>query len=235
VTPPTSLSRDEVRALDRIAVERLGITGLVLMENAGRQVADAAVRMVGDAAGKPTNDFSESMAGKSVAVVAGAGNNGGDGFVAARHLAIRGAKTITFLVSPESKIAGDAAENLKIIRKMGLRVRQLIPASLAELAGELRKHDLVIDAIGGTGISGPLRGDLAAAVEQVNLCGRAVLAVDIPTGLDCDTGEALGPTIRAALTVTMAARKKGFDSPGAKDYTGEVIVADIGVPADLGK
>jgi NAD(P)H-hydrate epimerase len=235
VASPTALSRDEVRAIDRIAVERLGINGLVLMENAGRQVADAAVRMIGEAAGKPANDFSESMAGKSVAVVAGAGNNGGDGFVAARHLAIRGAKTITFLISPESKIAGDAAENLKIIRKMGLRVRQLIPASLAELAGELRKHDLVIDAIGGTGISGPLRGDLAAAVEQVNLSGRAVLAVDIPTGLDCDTGEAPGPTIRAALTVTMAARKKGFDAPGAQDYIGEVIVADIGVPADLGK
>jgi NAD(P)H-hydrate epimerase len=223
VTPLSSLSRDEVRAIDRIAVERLGISGLVLMENAGRQVADAAVRMLG------------GTAGKSIAVVAGAGNNGGDGFVAARHLAIRGAKTITFLVSPESKIAGDAAENLKIIRKMGLRVRQLIPASLAELAGELRKHDLVIDAIGGTGITGPLRGDLAAAVEQVNLSGRAVLAVDIPTGLDCDTGEAPGPTVRAAMTVTMAARKKGFDSPGASDYTGEVIVADIGVPADLGR
>jgi NAD(P)H-hydrate epimerase len=218
-----SLSRDQVRAIDRIAVERLGVSGLVLMENAGRQVADAAVRIIGGAAGK------------SVAVVAGAGNNGGDGFVAARHLAIRGARTITFLVSPESKIAGDAAENLKIIRKMGLRVRQLIPASLAELAGELHKHDLVIDAIGGTGISGPLRGDLAAAVEQVNLSGRPVLAVDIPTGLDCDTGEAPGPTVRAALTVTMAARKKGFDAPGAKEYTGEVIVADIGVPADLGK
>ena len=218
-----SLSRDEVRALDRIAVERLGITGLVLMENAGRQVADAADRMCG------------GVAGKSVAIVAGAGNNGGDGFVAARHLAIRGAKTITFLVSPESKITGDAAENLKIIRKMGLRIRQLIPASLAELAGELRKHGLVIDAIGGTGITGPLRGDLAAAVEQVNLSGRPVLAVDIPTGLDCDTGEAPGPTVRAAVTVTMAARKKGFDVSVAKNYTGEVQVADIGVPADLGR
>ena len=223
MTSPTSLSRDEVRALDRIAVERLGISGLVLMENAGRQVADAAVRMCGGAADK------------SVAVVAGAGNNGGDGFVAARHLTIRGAKTITFLVSPESKITGDAAENLKIIRKMGLRVRQLIPASMAELAGELRKHHLIIDAIGGTGIAGPLRDDLAAAVEQVNLSGRPVLAVDIPTGLDCDTGLSPGPTIRAALTVTMAARKKGFDAPGAKDYTGEVLVADIGVPADLGR
>ncbi len=72
-------------------------------------------------------------------------------------------------------------------------------------------------------------------MEQVNLSGRAVLAVDIPTGLDCDTGEAPGPTVRAAVTVTMVARKKGFDAPGAKDYTGEVLVADIGVPADLGR
>jgi NAD(P)H-hydrate epimerase len=235
VNTPTSLSRDEVRALDRIAVERWGVCGLVLMENAGRQVADQAVRMLGDATDKPANYCSELMAGKSVAIVAGAGNNGGDGYVAARHLAIRGVKTITFLVSPESKITGDAAENLKIIRKLGLRVRQLVAGSLAELAGELRKYDLVIDAIGGTGITGPLRGDLAAAVEQVNLAARPVLAVDIPTGLDCDTGQAPGPVVRATVTVTMVARKKGFDAPGAKENTGEVVVADIGVPPDLGR
>jgi len=203
----------QIGEADRLTVAA-GTPTIVMMENAG-----SAVKC----------EILQRWSPCPVIVLCGPGNNGGDGFVAARHLAIRGAKTITFLVSPESKIAGDAAENLKIIRKMGLRVRQLMPASLAELAGELRKHDLVIDAIGGTGITGPLRGDLAAAVEQVNLSVRAVLAVDIPTGLDCDTGEAPGPTARAAMTVTMVARKKGFDAPGARDYTGEVIVADIGV------
>jgi NAD(P)H-hydrate epimerase len=213
-----SLSRAEVRAIDRVAVEKYGIRGIVLMENAGRQVADAAERML------------RPRGGKRVAVVAGAGNNGGDGFVAARHLAIRGITATTFIVSPESKMTGDAGENLQILRRLGLDVRAVDPASLPALAEELRKYDLVIDAIGGTGISGALRGDLAVAVEQVNACGRCVLAVDLPTGLDCDTGAAAGPVIRAAATVTMVARKKGFDAPGAEQFTGEVIVADIGIP-----
>ena len=130
-------------------------------------------------------------------------------------------------------MTGYAGENLNIIRALGLRVRQVTASAMPGLAHELAKHDLIIDAIGGTGITGPLRGDLAAAVEQVNLAGRPVLAVDIPTGLDCDTGTASGPVIRAAMTVTMVARKKGFDVPGSVEFTGEVVVADIGIPYEI--
>ncbi len=174
-----------------------------------------------------------TLMSKRVAVVAGAGNNGGDGFVIARHLAMRGAEVVTFLVAPEAKIAGDAAVNLAILRNLGHDIRPLDSAAIAGLAARLAGFDAVVDAVGGTGIQGALRGDTAVAVEQMNAAGRPVIAVDIPTGLDCDTGEALGPTVRAAVTVTFAARKLGFDAPRSRQYTGQVVVADIGVPADL--
>ena len=215
------LSRDEVRALDRCAIQTVGVPGVVLMENAGRNTADAIEGLLGRAAGR------------SVAVVAGAGNNGGDGFVIARHLALRGARVVTFLVSPPEKIAGDAAINLDIIRKLGGDIREVRTEGLSKLAEALSEFDLVVDAVGGTGIRGALRGDAATAVEQINAAGRTVVAVDIPTGLDCDTGPTDGPVVRAKLTVTFLARKKGFDAPGAAAFTGEVRVADIGIPPDV--
>ncbi len=216
-----ALTRQQVRQVDRYAVEVLGISGLVLMENAGRQAADAVC------------EYLKSISGSRVAIIAGAGNNGGDGFVAARHLAMRGVPVATFLADRPEKISGDAAANFVIIRKLNLDIREISPSDISTLADELHGFDLLVDAIGGTGIRGELRGDLAEVVRQVNAAGRPVVAIDIPTGLDCDTGEAAGPAIRAKLTVTFVARKVGFDSPSAQQYTGRVIVADIGVPADI--
>ena len=213
-----SLCRDEVRAVDRYAIETLGIPGVVLMENAGRNVADAIERRLGGAEGR------------KVAVVAGAGNNGGDGFVVARHLAIRGAQVGTFLAAPAEKIAADAAVNLEILRRLKHDVRAVDGAEVRRLTAALREFDIVVDALAGTGLRGAVRGGLAEAVEQINAAGRPVVAVDIPTGLDCDTGTAAGPAVRATMTVTFVARKKGFDNPQAAEYTGKVIVADIGIP-----
>jgi hydroxyethylthiazole kinase-like uncharacterized protein yjeF len=282
-----SLSRDQVRSADRHAIEVLGVPGVVLMENAGRGAADAIEQFLAGAvpaevgagpraksAGRtqaeaPGVSQSESrgLSGKRVAIVAGAGNNGGDGFVVARHLHIRGASVAVFLVAEEAKIVGDAAVNLRIIRNLGLNIRAAAakadgghpaglgaaapsgakseggaragadpgpsgPVPMDSLAEVLRGFDLVVDAVGGTGIQGPLRGSQAAAVEQINASGVPVVALDIPTGLDCDTGAAAGPVVRAKLTVTFAARKKGFDAPGAARYTGQVLVADIGVPVE---
>ncbi len=218
-----ALTRQQVRNIDRCAIETLGIPGAVLMENAGRNAADAIGQFLG------------SAAGRSVAIVAGAGNNGGDGFVVARHLAMRDARVVTFLVAPSEKISGDAEVNLKIIRSLGHDIRQTSAEKLTLLSQALAEFDLIVDAVGGTGISGPLRGELAEAVEQINAAGRPVVAIDIPTGLDCDTGQAAAPAVRAAMTVTFVARKKGFDVPGAAEYTGEVRVADIGIPAELVK
>ena len=216
-----AMRREDFRRIDRYAIETLGVPGVVLMENAGRGAADAIEVFLG------------GCAGRKVAIVAGAGNNGGDGFVIARHLAIRGAAVTTFLAASPDKITGDAAVNLAILRNLRHDVRALDAEALGGLAESLRPFDLVVDAIGGTGISGPLRGAPATAVEAVNAAGRAVIAVDIPTGLDCDTGEAAEPAIRAAMTVTFVAGKIGFDAPGAAAYTGKVVVADIGIPAEL--
>ena len=217
-----SLSREEVRRIDRLAIETLGLSGLVLMENAGRGAAD----VIGDFLGGST-------ASKTVAVVAGSGNNGGDGFVAARHLAMRGAKVTTFLVCPADKLTPDPAANLAVLRKLNHDIRPMAPEDLGGLAEQLRRFDLVVDAVGGTGIRGALRGEMAAAVEGINAAARPVVAIDIPTGLDCDSGRAAGPAVRAAMTVTFVARKKGFDVPGAEQYTGRVIVTDIGIPAEI--
>jgi NAD(P)H-hydrate epimerase len=241
-----SLSRQEVRGIDAYAVGTLGIAGVVLMENAGRQAADVACLMLcGCASPEPGPRAADweiclsyapyppkiQIVGKKVAVVAGAGNNGGDGFVVARHLCIRGARVETFLVSPRDKISGDAAINLGILERLGCDVRDAWGDEAANLAQKLEAFDLVVDAVGGTGVTGPLRDGLHIAVEQINAARRPVLAIDIPTGLDCDTGLPTGPCVRADITVTFAARKKGFDAPGAQAFTGMVWVADIGVPA----
>jgi len=216
-----SLSRKQIRSVDRCAIETLKIPGLVLMENAGRNAADQIERFLG------------GVEGKSIAVVAGGGNNGGDGFVAARHLAIRGAHVVTFIVAVADGISGNAEANLSAIYHLGHDIRDSAGHGVAELLEQLKSFDLVVDAIGGTGIRGELKQGIAAAVEVVNAAGRPVVAIDIPTGLDCDTGQANDPTIRAALTVTMLARKKGFDAPQAAQYTGEVRVVDIGIPVEM--
>ena len=213
-----ALSRRQVRELDRLAIEQWGVPGVVLMENAGRNAADAV------------QSFLTADSARRVAVVAGVGNNGGDGFVIARHLHLRRLPVAVFLVGEPAKMAPDAAVNFAVLPHLNIEVRRRQGRALFRLAEELNPFDLVVDALGGTGIEGPLRGDTAAAVEQINAAGKPVVAVDIPTGLDCDTGQAPGPTVRADLTVTFLARKAGFDAPGAGEYTGRVIVADIGVP-----
>ena len=216
-----SLSRDETRSIDRCAIETIGVPGAVLMENAGRCAADEIEK------------FLASANGRKLAIVAGAGNNGGDGFVIARHLAMRGAEVTTLLVTSPENIAHDAAINLNILRNLGCDVREVTGGQIAGLGGQLTAFELIVDAVGGTGIQGALRGELATVVEQINASGKPVIAIDIPTGLDCDTGQAPGPAVKAAMTITMLARKKGFDAAGAAEYTGEVCVVDIGIPADI--
>ncbi len=213
-----SLSRRHVREFDRLAIEQWGVPGVVLMENAGRGCVDAVEEFLG------------GVSGKKSAVVAGVGNNGGDGFVIARHLHLRGASVAVFVVGNAEKMTHDASVNFAILKSLKIDVHACADEVLSGFAERLRGFDLVVDALGGTGISGSLRGDLAVAVEQINAAGRPVVAVDIPTGLDCDTGTAHEPTVKAALTVTFVAKKTGFDAPGASDYTGKVVVADIGVP-----
>jgi NAD(P)H-hydrate epimerase len=214
------LTREEMRSVDAYAIETLGIPGLILMENAGRNTAGVITERLG------------GPAGKRVAIVAGAGNNGGDGFVIARHLANRGAAVTTFVIAPEDKIGGDAKTNYNAIRALEHDVQRVEEHETPKLVRLLDGADVVVDAAGGTGIRGELRGTLATAVEQINAADAPVVAVDIPTGLDCDTGSADGGCVKAECTVTMAAMKKGFRADGAEEFTGEVVVVDIGIPVE---
>lgn len=234
-----SLTREQVRRVDRDAVERFAMPGIVLMENAARQLAEQATAMLAggspNAAPRGAPGFrtarSEGLIDKRVLIVCGGGNNGGDGLAAARHLHNVGIDVDAVLLKPDAKYEGDAGTNLAICRAMKLN---LIDASSDPL-GVLRRlegHDLVIDAVLGTGLSSAVRGSAVEVIDWINEQGSAVLAVDIPSGLDCDRGEPLGGAVRAARTVTFVADKVGFRQPGAAEYTGEVVVADIGVPIE---
>jgi hydroxyethylthiazole kinase-like uncharacterized protein yjeF len=214
-------TREDVRAFDRHCIETLGIPGIVLMENAGRQIADVARAML------DRGEFRHCL------ILAGRGNNGGDAFVVARHLAIHGYMCEVILIGNRDDAKGDAATNMDIFQAMGGYVRGLDGATgeiLRELAPTFCGADLIIDGLLGTGTQGEIREPYAGVITAVNAIGRPIIAIDIPSGLDCDTGRPLGPTIRAAKTVTMAARKTGFQNPESRQFTGEIILADIGAP-----
>ncbi len=215
-----------MREADRATADEHGIAGFTLMETAGRAVAEGAERHFGP------------LAGRRVLIFCGPGNNGGDGLVAARVLHARGAIVDAILLADEGAYKGDAAAHLRVLKSVvaatGDRLRvhaydaDMLPHGHADLYA-----DLYIDAMLGTGISEPLRPPYAEVVRWLNGQAAPVLAVDLPTGLHADTGEILGEVVRAALTVTMAARKQGLvlgDGPGA---AGIVEVAEIGIPTHL--
>ncbi len=219
----TALSRKQVRQVDRMAIEQMGIPGVVLMENAGRNTAEAILRLL------------PAPAGGRVCIVCGSGNNGGDGFVIARHLHNAGVSVVILLAAEPQKLAGDARTNYDIVQRMSLPIYPLrTPEQLAGQQATLERADVIVDALLGTGFSGQPRAPLDAVIRAINAAEKAkVVAVDLPSGLDCDTGQPGDPCVRADLTVTFVARKIGLDQPAASDYVGRVIVADIGVPPEL--
>jgi len=220
--PEFTITRDQAREMDAVAIEQYGVKGLILMENAGRACAQAAAGMM-----------SRTSEG-SVAVFCGPGNNGGDGFVIARHLTNWRHAARCYLVGSIDEAlrkAGDAAVNLEIALNMDIPVAELTgPGSAASAIEEASGGDLIVDALLGTGASGEVREPFRSLIEGINACGVPVLAVDLPSGLDCDTGEPLGVAVRARRTVTFIALKRGLVQPGADQYTGEVQVAEISVP-----
>jgi NAD(P)H-hydrate epimerase len=214
------LSREQVRALDRKAIEHLGIPGVVLMENAGRGTAELLLSL--------------GVSGR-VVLCCGKGNNGGDGFVIARHLANCGVEVRVLVFAHPEELRGDAEVNYRIIARSGLPIVALTadPLDMAALRHELSVAEWVVDALFGTGLTGPLRAPFDQIVDAINASSARVLAVDIPSGLDCDTGQPLGPTVRAQHTATMAALKKGFAEPAARKWLGAIHLVDIGVPPAL--
>jgi NAD(P)H-hydrate epimerase len=214
------LTRDEARALDRRAMQEWGVPGIVLMENAGRGMAEL-LRALG--------------ARGPVAVCCGRGNNGGDGCVLARHLDNAGVPVRVLLFARPEDLAGDAAVNYRIVAKAGLPIEVYAGTEVDEdkLRGELAAGDWVVDALFGSGLRGPVRAPLDRVVSAINASGARVLAVDIPSGLDSDTGQPQGPTVRAHHTATVAALKKGFQEEAARPWLGQVHVIDMGVPRRL--
>ena len=208
------LSRDEVRSIDARAAEDLGLPTLALMENAGRGAA-ALIR--------------DRIGGSGRVVIAcGPGNNGGDGAVVARHLDAWGFDVrVLWFVRPD-RLKGDAAIQGGIVERSG------IAATVVEDEGSIdglwEGADWVVDGLLGTGLTRDVEGLIAGAIASINRSGRPVLALDLPSGLDADSGAPLGDAVRATLTATFVAPKLGFGRPGASAYTGEVAVVGISVP-----
>ncbi len=210
-----ALTSEEVSRLDRAAVE-CGVMVMQLMELAGWQVARLAWRVLEGSPG-------------TVAVVAGRGNNGGDGLVAARHLAGWGCTVRAAVISDPNAVSGLVAQQLEAARRCGVAAGA--SPDVEQLGTCLDGADLVIDAMLGTGLSTPPRSPQAAAIRLVNESSARVLSVDVPSGLDATTGETRGACVDASSTCTLAAVKAGLWTAKGRAHAGEILVADIGMPA----
>lgn len=212
------LTRAQVREVDRRAIEEFGIPGIVLMENAGRNAAALVAEW--------------SKPGDQVAIVCGPGNNGGDGFVIARHLSNAGFAVACYLACDPGKLRGDALINYQIVERMRVPIVPILDdAGINELQKQLQMSALIVDALLGTGFSGTPRPPVSSAIQAVNAAGRRVVAIDVPSGLDCDTGVARWPCVKAWRTITFVARKPLWARPEA--LIGEVFVVEIGAPVRL--
>ncbi len=213
------VTAEEMRALDRATIEDVGLPALTLMETAGRAVAAAVMRAL--------------QRQGHVAVVCGPGNNGGDGFVVARVLRDQGVDAVAYLAVPRAEIKGDAAAHLAILERAGGVVRVIAdPRALAELAGAITGAEVCVDALLGIGPVRPIVGHLAQVVGAINR-SRHRIAVDVPSGLDSDTGRVGGAVVDADRTVTMTAHKIAHVSAPGFSHCGDIEVADIGIPAGV--
>lgn len=216
------LTSAQMKDIDRTAIETIGIPGVVLMENAGLRV----VRALKARFPRPEEE--------SILIVAGKGNNGGDGFVVARHLFNSGARPEVLLLAAKGEVKGDAAVNLAVALKLGIPVTEvLVPADWRKVRVKAFHAGVIVDALFGTGLLKPLDGLFAQAVEDINRSAAFKLAVDIPSGLSSDSFEVIGPSVKADLTVTLAAPKVAHVFPPASERVGDVVVAPIGIPPFL--
>lgn len=218
------MSVAQAQAFDRFAQEKLGVPSLILMENAGRSAAEEAIKMLKGLRGRGTKG--------TVAIICGAGNNGGDGLVAARHLLSAGKKVRVFLIGKVSKLKPDPEQNFSILEKMGCDIikSEGDEEFILRFPGLIKKTDLIIDAIFGIGLSSAVRSPIFEVIEAMNKSKKPVLSVDVPSGLDADSGRVLGAAVRATRTVTFVASKKGFRK--ARRYCGRIVVRDIGIRHD---
>jgi NAD(P)H-hydrate epimerase len=212
-----TVSAQDMRAIERVAFETFSLPGHLLMENAGRVLADETISFLKDI----------RRGDRHVAVLCGAGNNGGDGLVAARYLYNRGFATHLFLMKPHEHFTADAAANYQRARAAG------IDATIYTVGTLFRDYDIIVDALLGTGTRNTVTGIYRDAIGGINSSGRPVIAADIPSGLDADSGGVLGEAVHATVTVTMGLAKQGLVAEDAREFVGKLVVADIGLPRQL--
>src|SRR6188768_1108777 len=215
------LSREEMRKFDAHASHAAQVPSLLLMENAGRGAADVIARELGLARGS----------GARIVVVCGAGNNGGDGFVVARRLLTLGAEPVVYLLVKAERLSGDALSNYHSFLGVGGKVVELLePNQLSVLSAAIEPARAVVDAVFGTGLDRPVSGIFRYAIEFMNGASCPIFALDLPSGLDADTGGVLGVAVRAGTTITFAHAKLGLLTPSGSQHAGKLHTADIGVP-----
>lgn len=226
-------SRKQIREVDRLATEEFGIPSILLMENAARGVTGVILEGL------------QGLENPSALIVCGPGNNGGDGLAVARHLANRNVRVAIVLAAAAKSFKGDALTNLTIAQKMDLPIFEAGSSpgvAMAAADALLGEPVLVIDALLGTGLDRPATGVMAELITQMNAIrtrGSTLVAIDVPSGLDCDTGEAgtdasgAGPVVEADLTIALAGVKAGFLTATAQKQVGELVVVDIGAPREL--
>src|SRR6266851_6538089 len=205
------VTAEEMRRIDDVTIREFQVDVLMLMENAGRATATLAVRMLLGTA-----------IGKRVACLVGGGNNGGDGMVAARHLANWGADVEMIVGTTKDKMKDVPLEQLHILEKMEIPILSKGYA--------LANYDLLIDGLIGYGLEGNPRDRMAMIIKDANSSGRPILALDLPSGMNATTGETYDPCIKATATLTLALPKTGFLSPSASPYIGDLYLADISIP-----
>jgi NAD(P)H-hydrate epimerase len=208
----------QMQQIDQEAINNYGIPGIILMENAGLQVVNEIDK-----------HFSP-LSTKKIAIVAGRGNNGGDGFVIARHLYNRGSKVKIYLLCKQVQVRGDARINLDIIAKMGLEIKEVLSLNQREDFGSF---DLLVDAIFGTGLTSAAEGLHQEIISAMNSSGKPIISIDIPSGLSADSSELIGPHIKADFTVSFGLPKLGLHLYPAANHIGKLTIAEISIPKPL--
>jgi hydroxyethylthiazole kinase-like uncharacterized protein yjeF len=207
------LTARQAKSLDARAKAAYGVSVLVLMENAGREIAREAVRLYGK---------------KKIAILCGRGNNGGDGFVAARHLLAQGIKPDVYLAGKIADVRNEARVNLNILLKLKQHITQVPPHGVHVLS--FKRYGLIIDALLGVGLNTEVSGIYAGLIDLANSSGAKIISVDIPSGLDATTGKIRGQCVRADKTITFVAKKRGMTINDGPRCCGKVAVVDIGLP-----
>lgn len=212
-----SITVRQAKDLDLKAEQKFAIPLLLLMENAGQAVSAEALKVIKDK-------------NASVAVFCGRGNNGGDGFCAARHLLAQGIKPDIYLAGKVSEVKKEAGINLEILLRLKEKIFEVNPSNFMLLKRKIKKYQLIIDALVGVGLRAQVTGILEDLIKLINNSGAYILSVDIPSGLQADSGRVLGCCIRADKTVTFVAPKIGMLTPLGRKFCGEIVIKEIGIP-----